>query len=251
MFRSYALITSLVLLHQIDYAQQFSRQKLTNDTSTLASAAIVTPVATHADYVNSFTQAPEPAIKRTKSIPHYHYRERKPPAEVYSFATFTSGVWVPTGWNKVLGVHPTLGTMIGGWHDRMLYELNLEFRFINAANNYTVIYDGAPLTQNKYFGGFIGMHVGYGVVCMPMTTIYMLTGVGYDGFDVVEGDDTHDPMSINSLNVNFGAGVHHFGKQGSLLGMELTYDVINYNNPGGTPLNGNAFNLRLIIGGLP
>jgi hypothetical protein len=174
----------------------------------------------------------------------------KSPAENYQEYAITSGTWIPTGWNQALGVHPLLGFAGGVWHNRMLYELNMEFRFVETPRDYTVIYQGAPLSQKKYFGGYLGMHVGYGFICQPMTTVYGLVGIGYDGFDAVEGDDTHDPLSINSVNFNVGSGIRHFNKDGGFIGIEATYDVINYNNPGGTLLNGNAVTVRLVWGGV-
>jgi hypothetical protein len=245
MCRSSLLLTGVVLLYHIGYTQPGVNQRLTVDTTTLAPTVSLNPASTGTGY-STFTPQAEPLF--AGRIPHYNTRRRKPPAEVYSFTAVTSGVWIPTGWNDRLGVHPALGMIVGVWSNRMLYQLNTEFRFLDAANSYTVMYEGAPLTQKKYFGGYLGMHVGYAVVCMPMNTVYVLTGCAYDGFDAVDGDDTHQALTINSLNVNFGAGIHHFGKKGGLLGVELTYDIINYNNPGGTPLNGNAITLRLSVG---
>jgi hypothetical protein len=44
-------------------------------------------------------------------------------------------------------------------------------------------------------------------------------------------------------------GVHHFGKKGNLFGVMLLYNFVGYQNPGGTPMDGNAVTLRIIFGG--
>ena len=175
----------------------------------------------------------------------------EPPRDLYSFAGFTAGMWVPVGRNFILGPHPSLGLVLGGWRGQWLAEFAMEFRFGEAIHHYEVLYKNSVEISHKYFGGFIGFHVGYAVANLKNTSIYLLGGLGLDGFDAIEIDDQHDQaVSINSLNLNSGLGFQHYDKKGGYWGIELLFNLIHYQNPGGTPLNGNGVTLRLTRGGI-
>lgn len=47
-----------------------------------------------------------------------------------------TGVWIPTGELKKLGVHPDLGFQIGIKHRKMNYDLIMTFKFLNSPNDY-------------------------------------------------------------------------------------------------------------------
>ena len=131
-----------------------------------------------------------------------------------------------------------------------MIEFEFEGRFGSAASSYHVLYSDTVRTTRHYFGAFIGLHLGYGVINFKSTSIYLLGGLGYDGFDSVEittpGENSN--VEIGSLNVNGGIGIQHFPKKGGYLGAELLYNAIHYQNPGGTPLDGNGITLRLTFG---
>jgi hypothetical protein len=181
------------------------------------------------------------------------YRRRlKKPAEKFVLGGFTTGIWIPNGRNKILGPHPSLGVVLGKWSDQFLWEFEMECRFQQSANNYKVVYQDSLRTTRSFFGGFIGLHFGYGIINFKRTSIYLMGGFGYDGFDAVNGNDTdqNPGLSINSFNLNSGLGIQHFGKAGGYWSLEALYNNEWYKNPGGTPLQGDSLTIRFSIGGI-
>ena len=176
----------------------------------------------------------------------------KTPVERYIGWAATTGLWIPQGHNRLsLGIHPSLGIMADGWYGKVVYDVAIEFRFIKAEREYTVQYQGAPEKTNHYFGGFIGLHVGYAFLNSGNNSVYGLGGFGLDGFDAIEEDYQHEnSVSINAFNKNVGIGIRHFDNKGRFIGIEILYNFINYKNPGGSPLDGNGFSVRLLFGGV-
>jgi hypothetical protein len=76
--------------------------------------------------------------------------------------------------------------------------------------------------------------------------------MGYDGFDVFTSEadiQNLKPNSIGSFNANGGLKFNFYVNPTLYFGLQGRYNWINYNNKGGTSLNGNAFSIDFIIGG--
>lgn len=172
--------------------------------------------------------------------------------EKYLGWAVTSGLWIPQGHSRLfLGIHPSLGLMVDGWYGNFVFDAVLEFRFLNAAHEYTVLYQGVPETTKGYFGGLIGAQFGYAFLNSENTSAYAFGGLGLDGFDAIDQDTQHeDAVSINVLNKNLGLGVRRSFKNIGFFGVEILYNFIHYHNPGGTPLDGNSVSLRFLFGRL-
>ena len=174
----------------------------------------------------------------------------KTPVERYLGWAATTGLWIPQGNSRLsLGIHPSIGIMVDGWYGKVVYDFAVEFRFIKAERDYTVLYQGAQEKTNHYFGGFMGLHVGYAFLNTVNNSVYGLGGFGLDGFDAIEQDSQHEhSVSINAFNKNLGIGIRHFDNKGRFIGIEILYNFVNYKNPCGTPLDGNGFSVRLLFG---
>jgi hypothetical protein len=159
-----------------------------------------------------------------------------------------SGYWIPYGENKILGHHPSLGFLFGFGKKKMIYDLAMEFRFGRPKQPYITQYQGAPLQTRHYFGGYIGLDVGYELRSYATSKLYFLAGVAMDGFDAVKGSKTVKGKSLFSLNLNGGMGWRWFMQDGTYLGFELRHNFNHYTNPGGTDLSGNSLTGRLLIG---
>ncbi len=166
------------------------------------------------------------------------------------------GAWMPTGQlATILGVHPSVGFEVGSrtkWNE---YVLVIDFRFINAAQDYTVIRRDTALTSNKYFGGYMGLEYTRYLLHPSRFDIGVAGGIGYDGFDVKESPKTSDQdnsdrtnKGIGSLNMNAGVRLKYFFNRGTCLGLMGKYNLINYCNTGGTTLQGNAFSIAITYG---
>jgi hypothetical protein len=174
---------------------------------------------------------------------------QKPPPEVTSFCTFYTGMWIPTGRDRVLGSHPLLGVELGKWTDRFMWEINGEFQMGDTNTPYTVVNNnGVSTTSSLYEGTYLGLNFGYSLITIKRSVFYLTGGVGWTGFVAINGDDNTSQLSINTLTSNYGMGFQHFGKKGTLVGAALLFNYLNYQNTGGTPMDGNAVTFRLTIG---
>jgi hypothetical protein len=181
----------------------------------------------------------------------YHWDGRSPkgPKEICSFVTYYTGMWVPDGRNRILGTHPLLGMSLGQWVNKLMWDLNFELQLGSAPSSYRVVNNSDTIRSCRFNGMYFGLNLGYNLVNVKKSSIFLTGGVGGSGFTTVQGDDNHDGRSISAFNKNFGLGIHHFGRNGKLVSAMLLYNVINYENPRGTPLDGNAVTLRLMFGG--
>jgi len=170
----------------------------------------------------------------------------------FNFNLFT-GIWIPTGNASLLGNHPLIGLQGGIKSNKMTYNLTLAFKFVNSANDYVILKDGYTDTTNYFFGGYIGLDTERELYKGKKNEIDLLAGIGYDGFQSINTNNNSDPNaghSINSLNTNFGLGYRYFYKKNKYIGLQAKYNIVNYNNKGGTNLMGDCFTVTISIGGL-
>lgn len=158
---------------------------------------------------------------------------------------------MPQGSNQILGNHPFFGFLGGVGYNRWLFDIDLEFRVNKASHTYAVQYLGDTVATDHYFGGFLGVNAGFELLRQKDYSIYALAGFGLDGFDAIETQNYNQPsMSINAFAKNVGIGIYHVFEDRTLIAFQAQYSFINYQNPGGTPLDGNGILLRIIIGSL-
>jgi hypothetical protein len=166
-----------------------------------------------------------------------------------------SGIWIPTGNAALLGNHPFIGVQGGIRSKKMTYNLSLAFKFINSANDYYILKDGIVDTTDYFFGGYVGLDIEREILKSKKHEFDLLAGIGYDGFDSIktntedDNPDNDKGHPINSVNVNFGLGYRYFYAKKRYVGLKGNYNVVNYNNDGGTNLLGDCITISLSIGG--
>ncbi len=159
---------------------------------------------------------------------------------------FLAGVTLPTGsLSNVIGVKPVFGVQLGMKKNKIQYDLTILLRAGKPRQEYQVFYQGETTTTKDYLGGYIGADFAYELSNDYKNESDLLFGIGYDGFDAIEGDTENDieGKSINSLNLNFGMGHRFYLNNLSFVGIQAKYNFVNYNNKLGTDLNGDYFSL--------
>ncbi len=172
----------------------------------------------------------------------------KPDYHVGLFA----GTWIPTGNASLLGVHPEIGMQVGIKYLKMTYNFTLAFKFLKSANDYAIYMDGNIDTTNYFLGGYLGLDIERELFKTNKNEFDLLFGIGYDGFESVKTIENNSEASlthpINSINTNFGLGFRHFYKKNRYWGLKAKYNILNYNNSGGTNLMGNCITISLCLG---
>lgn len=171
-----------------------------------------------------------------------------------------AGVWTPQGNLSILGSHPSVGIYMGGCSKRLMYDLVFDVRFGNSANKYTTVKDDSLRQSNNFTSYYVGLDWGYAVLRSRKHELALLAGIGYDGITVVENtansNDASNGKNLNSFNLNAGIGYKFFIRhikndnisRYSYVGLQAKYNLINYQNTGGTDLTGNSFTFGIIYG---
>ncbi len=171
--------------------------------------------------------------------------------------SFIAGIWMPNGKLSSLGVHPTIGLVLGGRNRLNEWDLVMDFRFINTPTPYKVLRQDSLYDRTYFFGGYVGIDYTRYFIHAPRFETGLIAGMGYDGFDISGSSNNSDednsdsylkPTEIGSFNANLGIRLNYFLTKRSFIGLSVKYNFINYSNHGGTPLDGNAMSIHLIFG---
>ena len=167
------------------------------------------------------------------------------------YAAFLTGVWIPTDEAGTLGSKLQMGFNAGG--KRCNFEVNLSaiVRMLPSAIAYTYENDGVLYETNKYLGWYFGLDVGYEIIYFRGNGILLLSGIGWEGFSANPwAQEPEDMYNISSVNFNFGLGYRYYIGKGyyNYWEFDCKYNFIDYKNPGGTDLSGNAFSVLILYG---
>jgi len=209
------------------------------------------------DFKQGFQMLDSNELNGTR-IKELHLQEKKKREQAVCLHNdWMLGVWVPQGNLDILGAHPFFGYRIGVQYKKLTTDLALGFKFGKSPNIYQVYKDGIIWDTNHFFGGYIGLDAGFELFRLKKNSIDLIGGIAYDGFDSlnekIEGSNNDKiSKSINSLNLNIGLGYKFYFKKQRYnqryMGIDVKYNFVNYKNPRGTNLDGNAFTINLIFG---
>lgn len=160
-----------------------------------------------------------------------------------------TGIWIPRGNLSTLGVHPAVDYGFG-IRDRLnSFDVFASLRFVNAPHSYTLLRDDTLYTRNFYRGGYFGFDYTRYVYYSTRWEAGFIAGIGADFFDVTEQTDSYlSPTELAIVNYNIGIRCNYYITPRGFVGMALKYHFLDYHNPGGTPLDGNAFSIDFTIG---
>jgi len=168
---------------------------------------------------------------------------------------FVTGVWVPTGNLKLVGVHPDFGLMFGWRRKKNEIDLTMIASILKTAHNYQVLRNDTLYSRNNFGDGCMGLDYTRYILHAYNFEAGIAGGIGYEYFVIAnEGKNQHNydylnPLSIDTLNLNTGIRLNYYFKPGLYLALTAKYNFLNYCNGGGTNLQGNAMTLNLTIGG--
>lgn len=202
----------------------------------------------YAGYLEPFTAALKDRTCTSALSKYYARHVNRVERRAKVDAAFIVGTWMPYGNANTLGTHPSFGFLFGFSKKRMMFDMVMEFRTGKPNNSYQVMHQGLLVTTDHYFGGYFGVDVGYEFMSYGRSRFYFMTGIAADGFDSIEPEEDQKGKSFFVLNLNAGAGWKLFTRDGSYVGLDLRHNWMNYENTGGTPLDGNAVTLRLLYG---
>jgi hypothetical protein len=204
------------------------------------------------DYDFSFAQLNSGDFDGSKIQQCYFDEIKKNKKDLTGHGDLIAGVWMPLDNLSLIGVHPVFGFRSGFKYKKLYTDLNISFRFGKSPNVFQVEQNDSVWNTTHYFGGYIGIDLGYNLFSFGNNDIDLLSGIAYDGFDVlsVKTYNYYNDISksLSSLNLNLGIGFKHYLNSLSYYGFDLKYNFVNYKNTNGTDLSGNTITLNFIIG---
>ncbi len=177
-------------------------------------------------------------------------------------SSFLFGAWCPTGNLSLIGVHPDIGLGFGGRINKLTLDAAINVRFLKSPKDYFIQVDSNYYTTNYFLGAYIGLNAAYELHRKKSHELDVLIGFGYDVMDALPGDNKSGSptkglvKSLGSANGNFGLEYKLFVSQKTTtrqifnyISLALKYNVMQYDNAGGTNLTGNAFTFSFNYGG--
>jgi hypothetical protein len=165
--------------------------------------------------------------------------------------TIGAGAWFPTGHLSVLGAHPALNYGFGGRNRLNEWDLDASIRFANAPQPYTIQRNDTVYPRTYFLGGYLGLDYTRYLVRGFRWEGGVTAGIGYDAIDVTDGNNSDNylsPTEIYSFDYNLGVRYNYYCNPHFFIGVTAKYHFLNYNNPGGSPFDGNAISLDITIG---
>jgi hypothetical protein len=165
-----------------------------------------------------------------------------------------TGIWIPTGRLKTLGIHPDFGFQMGSKHKKMNYDFTMTLKFGSSPNEYYARRtESSNLEATKhFFGGYIGFDVGRDIYTFKKHELQVIGGIAFDGFDALKENKDMDlkAASVGSYNFNMGIGYRYYINNGLYLGLKAKYNVVDYTLSNVIDFTGNTISIQFIIGGL-
>ena len=176
-------------------------------------------------------------VQKYVNIPEFHM-------------SWITGVWIPTGELTKIGIHPELGIQGGFKHKRMNYDLIMAFRFLKSPNYYYAMRDGQPELTDKFFGGHIGLDVGWDLYAKKGHEIQITGGIALDGFDVLNEDKDKGLKSVSiwSYDFSIGVGYRYYITNSFYIGLRAKYNVVDYTLKDIIDFTGNPVTIQFLIG---
>lgn len=169
--------------------------------------------------------------------------------------SWLTGVWIPTGDLKQVGVHPELGFQAGIKHKKMNYDLTMAIKFLNSPNSFEARRPdsgGVLEPTNHFFGGHIGFDIGRDIWTYKAHELQLTAGIAFDGFDVLKEDTSNNLKSASASSYNFSIGpaYRYYINDKFYLGLRVKYNVVNYSMNNVIDFTGNPITIQFIFGGV-
>lgn len=153
---------------------------------------------------------------------------------------------------SIFGTRPSVGFGLGLQMKRHILDAILDVRIGPSDQEYSTVYNGELLTTNNYTSFYAGAEYTYNFYSNRRFHIGISGGLGCESitaYNPTDDDSEEESKNLPSFNRNLGLVLEHeYGRKGFFFGVQLRYHWADYNNSGGTALDGNYLNLRLIWG---
>jgi len=172
------------------------------------------------------------------------------PRRLGGVLTLSSGIWVPTGHLTLLGVHPSINYGLGVRNGHNEWDFDAALRFANTPNPYIILRNDSLMSRTFYQGGNASLNYTRYLSHQTRYEFGLSTGIGIDFIDVASSNQEPDwsPTEISCFDLNIGFRFNWYFSRHGFLGLVARYHFLSYSNPGGSPFDGNAATIDIIVG---
>lgn len=150
----------------------------------------------------------------------------------------------------MFGNHPSVGLIYGFRKARNNIDFVLDVRIGPSQNPYSFVYQGSLLEDDAWTGLYVGGEYTYDFISGYSWRVGLSAGLGYEGITALtaNNDFGEDSKILPSYNVNGGVVIKRTIRQRGQMELHLRYNTVDHKNVGGTKLDGEYFNVRLVLG---
>jgi hypothetical protein len=165
--------------------------------------------------------------------------------------TASAGIWAPGGHLSLLGVHPSFNYGLGVRTFHNEFDIDVALRFGNTPNPYILLRNDTLMSRTYYDGGNVSFNYTRYLIHHTRWETGLSVGAGIDFMDFTSGNPpTPDwsPTEITCFDLNIGFRYNWYFTKHGFVGLVARYHFLSYNNPGGSPFDGNAATIDIIVG---
>ncbi len=188
----------------------------------------------------TFTKIASASPDESRLSDFYHHEKRQTDRAAVWEILFNTGYYKPYAGLERFGGHPVFGMGYAYNVMRHTAVLQLDFYAGPSRDEYTVIYNGAKVTQRKWTNMYVGLEYYYAFIRKDKFSFSVSPGIGYDRITVIPSENEYgdDSKALRSLNASIGfQGKYRYDEEHSI-GLQLRINRADFDNPGGTSLKG-------------
>ncbi|TVQ12271.1 MAG: hypothetical protein EA361_11365 [Bacteroidetes bacterium] len=159
-----------------------------------------------------------------------------------------TGIWIPTADLEIIGMKPILEIFAGIKTQNTFYDLVFSMRFGQTKNPFELVARDSIVETRNYQGGFIGIEITRMFFKSGRYETGLYVSGGYDLMDIIE--DRQDPVreTFAAAALQLGPVITYNFHNRSRISLKAGYSLMNHKSTGGSSLQGNAWNLRILFG---
>lgn len=168
-----------------------------------------------------------------------------------SHYSINTGMYLPYGNISLFGIRPTIGWSGGGRSKKHNVNLITELRFGPSSEEYDYLDQNELITDDTFYIIYFGLIYSYDIFRSKKFEFALSFGPTYETNMIENIDQDVDGDGVYLPSFGFAPGFdirYNFGKRGEYIGFHFRFNSVNYRNPGGTQLDGQYVNLRLVYG---
>lgn len=160
-----------------------------------------------------------------------------------------TSAWLPRGNLTAIGYKPSIGVEIGRWFPKFKLDMSFDIRFGKSANSIDIaLTDTIMLAVDNFIGARAALKGSFNIYKKQSSHIDLSFEGGYEWFEMAKSGQDRRGRSFATPAAGAGVIYRYFFPNRFNIGITANYNMLWFENPGGTALDGSAFTLGLQFG---